>query len=52
MGAAIHQKSNIPEGVMIGMNAVVTKKSVLFSNLKYAGVPVRYIGSNERKNNS
>jgi len=48
MGAAIHQKSIIPEGVMIGMNGVVTKKSKLEPYQKYAGVPVKNIGSNER----
>lgn len=48
IGAAIHQKSIIPPGVMIGMNGVVTKKSKLLPNQKYAGVPVKHIGSNER----
>ena len=48
MGVAIHQKSNIPYGIMIGMNGVVIKKSNLLPNQKYAGVPVRHIGSNQR----
>lgn len=52
MGAAIHQKSIIPEGVMIGMNGVVTKKSKLEPYQKYAGVPVKNIGSNERAKNN
>ena len=52
MGAAVHQKSTIPEGVMIGMNGVVTKKSKLESYQKYAGVPVKNIGSNERAKNN
>ena len=52
MGVAIHQKSNIPSGVMIGMNGVVTKKSNLSPNQKYAGVPVKHIGSNERSKNN
>jgi UDP-N-acetylglucosamine acyltransferase len=52
MGVAIHQKSIIPEGVMIGMNGVVTKKSKLEPYQKYAGVPVKNIGSNERAKNN
>ena len=52
MGVAIHQKSIIPEGVMIGMNGVVTKKSKLQPYQKYAGVPVKNIGSNEKAKNN
>jgi UDP-N-acetylglucosamine acyltransferase len=52
MGAAIHQKSILPEGIMIGMNGVVTKKSKLEPYQKYAGVPVKNIGSNERAKNN
>jgi UDP-N-acetylglucosamine acyltransferase len=48
LGAAIHQRLTIPENVMVGMNAAVTKKTVLQPNRKYAGVPARDIGSNER----
>jgi UDP-N-acetylglucosamine acyltransferase len=48
MGVTIHQKSTLPSGIMIGMNGVVTKQSKLFPNQKYAGVPVKHIGSNER----
>lgn len=46
LGAAIHQRLQIPEGVMIGMNSTVTKKSVLAPYRKYAGSPVKDIGSN------
>ena len=46
MGVAIHQKSTLPPGIMIGMNGVVTKHSKLSPNQKYAGVPVKHIGSN------
>ena len=52
MGAAVHQKSILPEGIMIGMNGVVTKKSKLKPYQKYAGVPVKNIGSNERAKNN
>lgn len=48
MGVCIHQKSNLPEGIMIGMNGVVTKKSILQPYQKYAGSPIKHIGSNER----
>jgi UDP-N-acetylglucosamine acyltransferase len=48
MGVAIHQKLIIPQGVMIGMNGVVTKRSKLLQDQKYAGVPIRHIGSNEK----
>ena len=48
MGVAIHQKSTIPPGVMIGMNGVVTKQSKLLPNQKYVGIPVKHIGSNEK----
>ena len=36
----------------IGMNGVVTKKSKLEPYQKYAGVPVKNIGSNERAKNN
>lgn len=49
LGAAIHQRLEIPEGCMIGMNSTVTKKSVLQPNRKYAGSPVKDIGSNIRE---
>ena len=52
MGAAVHQKTNLPEGIMIGMNSVVTKKSKLEPYQKYAGVPVKNIGSNDAAKNN
>lgn len=52
MGASVHQKTTIPTGIMIGMNGVVTKKSKLIPNQKYAGVPVKHIGSNEKPKNN
>ena len=48
LNAVIHQRLIIPEGCMIGASAFVGKKSVLKPNHKYAGVPVKEIGSNER----
>jgi len=48
LNATIHQKLKIPEGCMIGMGAVVTKKTELSRNCKYAGVPAKFIGFNDR----
>ena len=47
LNAVIHQKVFVPSGCMIGASAFVGKKSQLLSNPKYAGVPVKDIGSNE-----
>lgn len=48
LNAVIHQRVNIPDGCMIGASAFVGKKSILKPNYKYAGVPVKEIGPNER----
>lgn len=48
MNAVLHQKVRIPEGCMIGASAFVGKKSILRPHYKYAGVPVKEIGSNAR----
>lgn len=48
LNAVIHQKVSIPEGCMIGASAFVGKKSVLKPFYKYAGVPVKELGPNER----
>jgi UDP-N-acetylglucosamine acyltransferase len=48
LNAVIHQKLRIPEGCMIGASAFVGKKSILRPYYKYAGVPVKEIGSNAR----
>ena len=47
LNAVIHQKVKVPSGCMIGASAFVGKKSELNPNRKYAGVPVKDIGSNE-----
>jgi UDP-N-acetylglucosamine acyltransferase len=52
MGAAVHQKTTLPEGIMIGMNSTITKKSKLESYQKYAGSPVKHIGSNDAAKNN
>ena len=49
LNAVIHQKIIVPEGCMIGASAFVGKKSVLKPFYKYAGVPVKELGSNERR---
>jgi acetyltransferase-like isoleucine patch superfamily enzyme len=48
LNAVIHQRLNIPYGIMVGMGAVVTKKTELVPKTKLAGVPARIIGDNER----
>jgi UDP-N-acetylglucosamine acyltransferase len=49
LNAVIHQKVTVPEGCMIGASAFVGKKSILKPFHKYAGVPVKELGSNERR---
>jgi len=49
LNAVIHQKVTVPEGCMIGASAFVGKKSVLKPFYKYAGVPVKELGPNERR---
>lgn len=46
LNACIHQKVTIPEGCMIGMGAVVTKKTELQPYSKYVGNPARYLSPN------
>jgi UDP-N-acetylglucosamine acyltransferase len=48
LNAVIHQKITVPEGCMIGASAFVGKKSILKPFHKYAGVPVKELGTNER----
>lgn len=48
LNACIHQRVIVPGGCMIGMGAIVTKKTSLQPNRKYAGVPARDIGPNIR----
>lgn len=48
LNAVLHQKLFIPEGCMIGASAFVGKKTELKPFRKYAGVPAKDIGSNER----
>ena len=53
MGVAVHQKTTLPEGIMVGMNSTIIKKSKLESYQKYAGSPVKHIGNNyAAKNNN
>lgn len=49
LGAVVHQRLEIPEGCMIGMNSTITKTSKLEPFRKYAGSPVRDIGINPSK---
>lgn len=49
LNAVIHQKVTVPEGCMIGASGFVGKKSILKPFYKYAGVPVKELGTNERR---
>lgn len=49
LNAVIHQKVIVPEGCMIGASGFVGKKSILKPFHKYAGVPVKELGTNERR---
>lgn len=49
LGAVSHQRLNIPEGCMIGMNSTITKKTIMTPNRKFAGSPAKDIGSNIRE---
>lgn len=48
LNAVIHQRVIVPEGCMIGACGFVGKKSKLKPFHKYAGVPVKELGKNER----
>ena len=48
LGAVVHQRLNIPGGVMIGMNTTITKRTELKPGMKYVGSPARCIGKNVR----
>jgi UDP-N-acetylglucosamine acyltransferase len=49
LNAVIHQRIEVPEGCMIGASAFIGKKTELQPFRKYAGVPARDIGSNEKQ---
>ena len=46
LGSVAHQRLTIPDGVMIGMNSAVTKRTPLEAGRKYVGSPARDIGPN------
>lgn len=49
LNSCIHQWVRVPEGCMVGMNAAITKKTILEPFRKYAGVPAKDIGTNLSK---
>lgn len=49
LNAVLHQWSFIPANVMIGMGAVITKKTEVMPGMKYAGNPARCLGENVKK---
>ena len=48
LNAVLHQRSLVPANVMIGMGAVITKKTELLPGMKYAGNPARCLGENKK----
>lgn len=48
LNAVIHQRKIIPHSCMIGMGAVITKKTELLPGMKYAGNPARCLGENKK----
>lgn len=48
LNAVIHQRQNIPDGVMIGMGTVVTKNTVTSPFDVFVGNPARWIKKNEK----
>ena len=49
MGSVVHQRVDVPEGCMIGMNTTITKKSILEPHGVYIGSPAKFIRWNKRK---
>lgn len=48
LNATVHQRCEVPDWAMIGMNSAVIKKSELKAGNTYAGLPVRYISRNRK----
>lgn len=48
MGSIVHQGVFIPSGCMVGMGAVITKKTVMRQNGVYVGNPAKYIRDNDK----
>lgn len=48
LGSVAHQRVSIPEYCMIGMNATITKTTVMSPYRKFAGTPAHDMGSNKR----
>lgn len=49
LNAVIHQKLKVPEGCMLGMGAVITKKLIMQPYSKYVGNPAKYLSPNENR---
>jgi len=48
MNSVIHQRAKMPDGCMIGMGAVITKKTKAWPNSVWVGNPAYFLRSNER----
>lgn len=49
ISSVVHQRVNIPNDCMIGMNTTVTRKTELKPNGVYIGSPAKWIRNNDRK---
>lgn len=48
LGAAVHQRVKVPEGIMLGMNSTITKTTMLEPFTKYVGSPARKLSINKK----
>lgn len=48
LNATVHQRLEIPEGVMLGINSCLTKTAELKPYSIYVGAPARYLKPNDR----
>lgn len=51
LNSCVHQKVNVPPGCMVGMGAIITRKTELKPNTIYTGVPAKPTRYNEKRNN-
>lgn len=51
IASVVHQRVNIPNDCMIGMNSTITKKTRMVENGVYVGSPAIFIRSNDRQKN-
>jgi UDP-N-acetylglucosamine acyltransferase len=47
IGSIIHQRAEVPDGCMIGMGAVITKKTSMWKDGVFVGNPAYYLRANK-----